>query len=141
RDGIERLDAGPDQGGGQPVASLPRLRPSLAQLTVDDGDPVRVHVRRAVEEMERGEGKVVRLALVKSLRIGCCTHYAVSCLSLFFAICRCLSLIISVVKCRKATNWFALGHERVFDPVRVGIAEAHPANEHLVVGNAKMGPN
>jgi hypothetical protein len=63
---VASSDAAGPQRAGQPPAASPDLAPRPPQRAVDDRHPVRIDVRRSIEERERRERPVVGLVSVEA---------------------------------------------------------------------------
>ena len=77
---VTAADAAADQGRSQAIAALARLRPCLAQPTVDQRNAIRIDGCASVEKAQRTEGNVVGGRSIQSLPIGLCAHSGVSAL-------------------------------------------------------------
>ena len=74
RNGVAPLDAPRNKRGSQPVASVSRLSPRLAQLAMDDGHAIGEYVCTSIQESERAERHMVGGRAIESARVGCLTH-------------------------------------------------------------------
>ena len=75
---VAGLHAAALQRARQLAAAAVGLGPGLAQRAVDDGDPVRVDVRRAFQKTQRAQGDMVGAVALQSLVIGSHSHVGVS---------------------------------------------------------------
>jgi len=75
---VTDLHAAALQGAGELAAAGVGIGPGLAQCTVDDSDPVRVDVRRALQKAQRGQGHKIGTVAVQALVVGVHRHISVS---------------------------------------------------------------
>ncbi len=70
RDRVAGPDAPADERRGEPPAAPPQLGIVGAPGAMNDRGPPRIHIRRALEEADRGQGRVVGRVLAQVLLIG-----------------------------------------------------------------------